>query len=52
MFAALMGLVAAGLVWALERDQLSRLHVEIVDYLEKHDKFKEWEAGGGSTHTE
>lgn len=43
-FAVVMGLVAAGAVWFLERFQVDRLHGEITSYLERHDKFRAWEA--------
>lgn len=50
VFACVMGLIAAAAVWALERDQIGRLHGEVLDYLEKHDRFKAWESEqGGAT---
>ena len=45
VFAAIMGLVAAGVVWMLERDQINRLHLEVTEYLNKHDAFRQWEGG-------
>ena len=42
--AVVMGLVAAAVVWYLERFQVGRLHDEVNDYLRRYDRFKLWEA--------
>ena len=47
LFAAILGVVAAGIVWWLEQFEVGRLHGEISDYLRKIDRFKEWEAEHG-----
>lgn len=43
VFGIVFGLIAAGVVWYLERFELNRLHGEINDYLSKRDAFTEWE---------
>lgn len=49
--AVIIGCVAAGIVWFLERFEVERLHGEVGSYLEKMDRFRAWEAehGGGQT---
>ncbi len=42
--AIVMGLVAAAVVWYLERFQSIKLHEEVNDYLRRYDRFKLWEA--------
>lgn len=52
VLAALMGVVAAGVVWFLERFETDRMHAQMREYLEKHEAFRLWtaehgEPGGG-----
>jgi predicted MFS family arabinose efflux permease len=42
-FAVVLGLVAAGAVWFLERFEVAKLHGEVSSYLERYDRFKLWE---------
>lgn len=44
MFGVIFGLVAALVVWYLERFELNKLHGEINNYLSKRDAFTEWES--------
>jgi len=38
----ILGVVAASVVWFLERFQSERLHAEVRTYLERYDEFREW----------
>ena len=38
--AVLLGVVAAGVVWYLERFEVARMHEEMRGYLERHDAFQ------------
>lgn len=42
IFGVVFGLIAACVVWYLERFELNRLHGEMRDYLSKHDKFEDF----------
>lgn len=46
-FALIMGLVAAGAVWFLERFEVAKLHSEIGEHLAKYDRFRVWEREHG-----
>lgn len=46
-FAVVLGLVAAGAVWFLERFEVAKLHGEVASYLERYDRFKLWEQQQG-----
>lgn len=41
-FGIIFGVVAACIVWYLERFELNRLHGEVKDYLSHSDKFREY----------
>lgn len=49
--AAIMGLVAAAVVWWLERFEVEKLHEHFRQYLDKVDAFKAWEAEHGTGAT-
>lgn len=40
VFGIIFGLVAAAVVWYLERFELNRLHGEVKQYLDKRDGFE------------
>ncbi len=40
---ATLGVVAALVVWFLERFELNRLHGDVRHYLENHDAFRAWQ---------
>ena len=40
LMAVVMGVVAAGVVWYLERFEVAKMHNEMRDYLERHDAFQ------------
>ena len=40
----ILGVVAAGVVWFLERFEGRRLHAEVREYLDKYDEFRAWMA--------
>lgn len=40
VFGVVFGLIAAGVVWYLERFELNRLHGEVREYLSKRDSFE------------
>lgn len=42
VFGVVFGLIAAAVVWYLERFELNRLHGEINEYLGKRDEFTEF----------
>ena len=37
-----LGIVAASVVWFLERFEGKRLHNEVREYLERYDEFRAW----------
>jgi hypothetical protein len=37
-----LGVVAAAVVWYLERFESNRLFAEMRDYMSRQDKFREW----------
>lgn len=45
IFGVVFGLIAACVVWYLERFELNRLHGEMREYLSKHDKFEDFIKG-------
>jgi hypothetical protein len=45
---AAMTLLVSALVWFFGSRELASFHLEVRDYLDKMDKFKDWEAQGGS----
>jgi predicted MFS family arabinose efflux permease len=47
VLACVMGLVAAAVVWWLERFEVARLHESFRSYLDKVDAFRAWEAEHG-----
>ncbi len=51
LIAAVLGVVAAAVVWYLERFQSARLFGEMRDYMSKQDQFREWlrDQEGGKT---
>jgi len=42
IFGVVFGLIAAGVVWYLERFELNRLHGEVRGYLRNYDSFQEF----------
>ncbi len=42
-----LGVVAAVVVWWLERFELAKLHTEVADYLGSYERFKLWEREHG-----
>lgn len=40
VFGVIFGLVAAAIVWYLERFELNRLHGEVNEYLKNRDRFE------------
>jgi hypothetical protein len=42
IFGLVFGIIAALLVWYLERFELNRLHAEVKDYLSHQDSFTEF----------
>ena len=40
LMAVVMGVVAAGVVWYLERFEVAKMHEEMRSYLERHDAFQ------------
>lgn len=47
LFALVLGLVAAGAVWYLERFQIGVMHAKFEDLLSKHAAFRDYMEGGG-----
>lgn len=43
--AVILGAVAGGVVWYLERFQMAKLHTEMSGYLDKWEQFRQWESG-------
>ncbi len=43
-----LGIVAGAVVMWLQRFEVTRLHTQMGDYLEKWDKFSKWDAEHGS----
>lgn len=46
---AAMTLLVSGLVWFFGARELASFHIEVREYLDRIDKFREWEAGGGGS---
>lgn len=42
-----LGIVAASVVWFLERFEIAKLHGEVRGYLEKYESFRAWETEHG-----
>lgn len=42
-----LGLVAGCVVWWLERFEVEKMHSQFREYLDRYDRFKEWEASHG-----
>lgn len=49
--AVVLGIVAAGVVWGLERFEIQRLHESFRGYLERQDQFRQWQAEHGGAET-
>lgn len=47
VMAAVLGIVAAAVVWYLERFESRRLHAEVRQYLSRYDEFRAWLARHG-----
>lgn len=45
--AAVLGAVAGLVVMWLERFEVQKMHAQLREYLERHDRFREWEAEHG-----
>lgn len=43
-----LGVVAALVVWWLERFEVNRLHVQVADYLRDHAAFEQWRRERGT----
>ncbi len=41
---AAISVLSAGLAWWLQKFELTGLHTEVREYLDKQDRFRKWEA--------
>ena len=49
VFAVILGVTAAAVVWYLERFEIDRGWAKMAEYLAKHDEFRRFADGGGGS---